>query len=102
MRFLDAFASLLSVASLAKFVAADLRITADNFSFAGVSYPGLQTLNTPEQEEVIRAIVKSGARVIRLFSTSSTLNYNHILMLPSSAVWRLSRCRNHCRLTVLN
>jgi hypothetical protein len=68
MRFLDIAASLLSVASLAKYVAADLRITADHFSFGGVNYPGLQTLNDKERNTVIEAIVKSGARVIRLFS----------------------------------
>ena len=68
MRFIDAFASLLSFASLAQFVTADLRITADHFSFGGVNYPGLQTLNAGERDEIITAIVKSGARVIRLFS----------------------------------
>ncbi|KAF2272908.1 uncharacterized protein EI97DRAFT_470014 [Westerdykella ornata] len=67
MRFLDVFASLLGVASLTGYVAADLRITADHFSFGGVNYPGLQTLNPKERDTVIRAIVKSGARVIRLF-----------------------------------
>jgi hypothetical protein len=68
MHFFNTIATLLSVASLTSYVAADLRITADHFSFGGVNYPGLQTLNPGERDNVIRAIVKSGARVIRLFS----------------------------------
>lgn len=69
MRFLNACASLLSIASLTEYVSANLKITADNHSFGGVNYPGLQTLNDAERDKVIRGIVKSGARVIRLFST---------------------------------
>lgn len=68
MRFFNTLATLFSVASLTGYVAADLRIDADHFSFGGVNYPGLQTLNPKEQHKVIRQIVKSGARVIRLFS----------------------------------
>lgn len=71
MHFFGALATLFSVASLTSYVAADLRITADHFSFGGVNYPGLQTLNPKEQHKVIEAIVKSGARVIRLFSMAT-------------------------------
>lgn len=69
MRFLNTCASLIGVASLAQYVSASLRITTDYHSFGGVNYPGLQTLNDVERDKVIRGIVKSGARVIRLFST---------------------------------
>jgi hypothetical protein len=79
MRFLDVLASLLGVASLTQYVSADLRIKADYFSFGGVNYPGLQTLEPKERDEVIRAIVKSGARVIRLFSELLTLTLILIL-----------------------
>lgn len=94
MRFLDAFASLLSAAALTQYAAADLRITADHFSFGGVNYPGLQTLNDGERNEVIEAIVKSGARVIRLFSVFSTIPFHNMwtLIVLSSSIWRLPRC----------
>jgi hypothetical protein len=74
MRFLDVLASLVGVASLTQYVAADLRIKEDYFSFGGVNYPGLQILEPEERDDVIRKIVKSGARVIRLFSKSSFHN----------------------------
>jgi hypothetical protein len=61
-------ASLVSVSSLVWFATADLRITADNHSFGGVNFPQLQFLQPNYRDEVIRTIVKSNARVIRLFS----------------------------------
>lgn len=61
-------ASLVSVAALTKSAVADLRITADHHSFGGVNYPQLQFLEPSYRDEVIRAIVKTNARVIRLFS----------------------------------
>lgn len=63
-------ASLLSLVLLTKPVIADLRITADYHSFAGVNYPMLQFFTPHHRDETIREIVKSGARVIRLFSES--------------------------------
>lgn len=71
MRFLSVCTSLIGLASLSRYVAASLRITTDHHSFGGVNYPALQTLNDVERDEVIRGIVKSGARVIRLFSKYS-------------------------------
>ncbi|KAF2263148.1 hypothetical protein CC78DRAFT_569183 [Lojkania enalia] len=67
MYFLNVLASLISVASLAEHASATLRITADHHSWGGVNYPSLQSLEPKERNEVIRAIVKSNARVIRLF-----------------------------------
>lgn len=61
-------ASLVSVASLSSRALADLRITADTHSFGGVNFPQLQFLEPTYRDEVIRAIVKTNARVIRLFS----------------------------------
>ncbi|KAL1606742.1 hypothetical protein SLS60_004149 [Paraconiothyrium brasiliense] len=60
--------SLLSIATLTNVALADLRITADNHSFGGVNFPQLQFLEPTYREEVIRAIVKTNARVIRLFN----------------------------------
>lgn len=42
-------------------------ITAENHSFGGVNYPLLQYYTPQYRDEAIRAIVKSKARVIRLF-----------------------------------
>ncbi|KAF2659414.1 glycoside hydrolase family 5 protein [Lophiostoma macrostomum CBS 122681] len=67
MHLLNYAASLLSIVSLTGFVAADLRIKADHFSFGGVNFPGLQELKPEQRDEAIQAVVKSGARVIRLF-----------------------------------
>lgn len=75
MHFLNVFASLLGVASLTQYVAADLRINADYFSFGGVNFPGLQILEPKERNDVIRSIVRSGARVIRLFSMFQLLRF---------------------------
>ena len=68
MIFTKVIASLISTAALTSLVAADLRITADNHSFGGVNFPQLQFLEPSYRDEVIRAVVKSNARVIRLFS----------------------------------
>ncbi|KAF2190576.1 glycoside hydrolase family 5 protein, partial [Zopfia rhizophila CBS 207.26] len=67
MHFLNILVSLISVASLTRYAAASLRITADHHTFGGVNYPSLQFLEPEERDEVIKAIVKSHARVIRLF-----------------------------------
>ncbi|OAG07068.1 uncharacterized protein CC84DRAFT_1117139 [Paraphaeosphaeria sporulosa] len=67
MRFPGALGSLLSLAGLTSVALADLRIAADNHSFGGVNFPQLQFLEPSYREEVIRAIVKTNARVIRLF-----------------------------------
>jgi hypothetical protein len=61
-------ATLVSLASWTKPVAASLRVTADHHSFGGVNYPQLQFFTPSHRDETIREIVKSGARVIRLFS----------------------------------
>jgi hypothetical protein len=68
MRLFNFAASLLSAACLTGYVTADLRIKADHFSFGGVNFPGLQELEPSQRDEAIRAVVKSGARVIRMFS----------------------------------
>ncbi|CAE7023168.1 hypothetical protein HRS9139_00845 [Pyrenophora teres f. teres] len=47
--------------------AESLRITADHHSFGGVNYPQLQFFTPKHRDDTIREIVKSGARVIRLF-----------------------------------
>ncbi|KAF2708456.1 glycoside hydrolase family 5 protein [Pleomassaria siparia CBS 279.74] len=67
MFLLNILASLVSVASLLNYAAADLRITADRHSFGGVNYPSLQYLDPKFRNEVITAIVKTNAKVIRLF-----------------------------------
>ncbi|KAF2016934.1 glycoside hydrolase family 5 protein [Aaosphaeria arxii CBS 175.79] len=59
-------AAILGAASWADHVAADLRITKDLHSWGGVNFPGLQFLPPKKRDEVIRQIVKSNARVIRL------------------------------------
>ncbi|KAJ4356227.1 uncharacterized protein N0V89_004257 [Didymosphaeria variabile] len=59
--------SLVPIAALMNVALADLRVTADNHSFGGVNFPQLQFLEPTYREEVIRAIVKTNARVIRLF-----------------------------------
>ena len=61
-------ASLVSVVALTQSVAADLRISADNFSFGGVNFPQLQFLAPEYRDEMITKVVESNARVIRLFS----------------------------------
>jgi hypothetical protein len=61
-------ATLVSLASWTKPVAANLRIKADHHSFGGVNYPQLQFFTPHHRDDTIREIVKSGARVIRLFS----------------------------------
>jgi hypothetical protein len=68
MYFPGALPSLLSVATLTSVALANLRITADNHSFGGVNFPQLQFLEPTYRDEVIRAIVNTNARVIRLFS----------------------------------
>ncbi|KAF2847684.1 glycoside hydrolase family 5 protein [Plenodomus tracheiphilus IPT5] len=60
-------ASLLSLSLHTKPAFADLRITADHHSFGGVNYPSLQFFTPQHRDDTIREIVKSGARVIRLF-----------------------------------
>ncbi|KAF1977871.1 hypothetical protein BU23DRAFT_596181 [Bimuria novae-zelandiae CBS 107.79] len=67
MHFSRAIASLASVTCLVSCALADLRITADHHSFGGVNFPQLQFLEPAYREEVIKAIVKANARVIRLF-----------------------------------
>ncbi|KAF2689651.1 glycoside hydrolase family 5 protein [Lentithecium fluviatile CBS 122367] len=67
MHFTSILASLVSVGSLVRSAAADLRITANNHSFGGVNFPQLQFLQPRYRDEVIRTIVRSNARVIRLF-----------------------------------
>ena len=81
MFFLNFLASLISVTSLAKYVAADLRITADHHSFGGVNYPSLQYLEPNYRDTVIRAIVKTNARVIRLFSKTFKV---HNVLVPAN------------------
>ncbi|KAH7392552.1 hypothetical protein BKA66DRAFT_510124 [Pyrenochaeta sp. MPI-SDFR-AT-0127] len=69
--FLPIFlSSLVSLISLTQPAVADLRITADHHSFGGVNYPLLQFFTPKHRDDTIRAIVNSGARVIRLFSMS--------------------------------
>lgn len=84
MFFLNFLASLISVTSLAKYVAADLRITADHHSFGGVNYPSLQYLEPSYRDEVIRAIVKTNARVIRLFSKALRVHDVLLIANPTS------------------
>lgn len=48
------------------FTAANL-ITTDHHSFGGINYPLLQYFTPKHRDETIRSIVKSKARVIRLF-----------------------------------
>jgi hypothetical protein len=47
--------------------ASSLRITSPHHSFGGVNYPQLQFFTAEHRDASIREIVKSGARVIRLF-----------------------------------
>lgn len=61
-------ASLVWLGSFSQPVMAEMRITADHFSFGGVNYPMLQFFTPQHRDETIREIIKSGARVIRLFS----------------------------------
>ncbi|KAF2624205.1 glycoside hydrolase family 5 protein [Macroventuria anomochaeta] len=61
-----ALISALSFSSLLPLATAQL-ITADNHSFGGVNFPLLQYFTPKHRDETIRAIVKSKARVIRLF-----------------------------------
>jgi hypothetical protein len=68
MRFATLFATLLSIASWAPPVAADLRITANHHSWGGVNYPMLQFFTPQHRDETIRALVEAKVRVIRLFS----------------------------------
>ena len=68
MYFRNIVQSALALVCLTGYVAADLRIKAEHFSFGGVNFPGLQELKAEDRDEAIRAVVKSGARVIRLFS----------------------------------
>jgi hypothetical protein len=58
-------ASAFCFSSFVPLVAAQL-ITADNHSFGGVSFPLLQYYRPDSRDKIIRAIVKSKARVIRL------------------------------------
>ncbi|KAF1829984.1 hypothetical protein BDW02DRAFT_124112 [Decorospora gaudefroyi] len=61
------FATLVCLATWTKSVAATLSITADHYSFGGVNFPQLQFFTPQHRDDTIREIVKSGARVIRLF-----------------------------------
>lgn len=61
------FFALLSGLSFSIPRASAQRITADNHSFGGVNYPLLQYFTPRHRDETIKAIVKSKARVIRLF-----------------------------------
>ncbi|PVI07246.1 glycoside hydrolase family 5 protein [Periconia macrospinosa] len=63
----NALLTLASVGWVAKCAAADLRITADNFSFGGVNFPQLQYLSPNYRHQIIQKVVDSNARVIRLF-----------------------------------
>ncbi|RYN45375.1 hypothetical protein AA0114_g9106 [Alternaria tenuissima] len=60
-------AVLVSLTSWTSPVSASLRITANHHSFGGVNYPQLQFFAPQHRDDSIREIVKSGARVIRLF-----------------------------------
>ncbi|KAF3008908.1 hypothetical protein E8E13_011229 [Curvularia kusanoi] len=68
--------TLLSTLSLSSLLTVPLAtaqlITSDTHSFGGVNYPLLQYLDPPYRDEAIRAIVKSKARVIRLFIRPDT------------------------------
>lgn len=68
MIFSALVASLASLAVFSEPVKADLRITANHHSFGGVNYPMLQFFTPQHRDDTIREIVKSGARVMRLFS----------------------------------
>lgn len=93
MHFLNILGSLLGAASLTKYVAADLRIRADHFSFGGVNYPGLQFLERAERDQVIKNIVKSGARVIRLFSRKIPICFGRYHVLTASQFRRMTNFR---------
>ncbi|KAI8934553.1 hypothetical protein NX059_008252 [Plenodomus lindquistii] len=60
-------AGLLTLCLETRPVLADLRILAENYSFGGVNYPLLQFFTPRHRDDSIREIMKSGARVIRLF-----------------------------------
>ncbi|CBX93146.1 hypothetical protein IAQ61_008874 [Plenodomus lingam] len=60
-------ASLASICLHTRPVLAELRITADHHSFGGVNYPLLQFFTPQHRDDTIREVIKSGARVIRLF-----------------------------------
>ncbi|KAI4605925.1 hypothetical protein J4E83_010351 [Alternaria metachromatica] len=66
--FLTLSLSLITYSPLASASASSsLRITSSNHSFGGVNYPQLQFLTPTHRDATIREIIKSGARVIRLF-----------------------------------
>ncbi|EUC48526.1 glycoside hydrolase family 5 protein [Bipolaris oryzae ATCC 44560] len=67
MIFSTLFVTLVSLATWTEPVSASLRITADHHSFGGVNYPQLQFFAPEHRDNTIREIIKSGARVIRLF-----------------------------------
>ncbi|KAI4908549.1 hypothetical protein J4E85_011717, partial [Alternaria conjuncta] len=56
-----------SFTSASASASSSLRITSSNHSFGGVNYPQLQFLTPTHRAATIREIIKSGARVIRLF-----------------------------------
>ena len=66
MHFVTTFALLSSLSFSIPRISAQL-ITADNHSFGGVNYPLLQHFTPKHRDETIEAIVKSKARVVRLF-----------------------------------
>lgn len=68
MIFSTLLVTLVSLATLTEPVSASLRITADHHSFGGVNYPQLQFFAPEHRDNTIKEIIKSGARVIRLFS----------------------------------
>ncbi|CAI6266463.1 unnamed protein product [Periconia digitata] len=63
----NALLSLASIAWVAGCAASNLRITEDLFSFGGVNFPQLQYLAPSYRDKIIRKVVESNARVIRLF-----------------------------------
>lgn len=67
MHFTTTFAVVVSsLLSYVPFTTAHL-IATENHSFGGVNYPLLQYFTPKHRDETIRSIVKSKARVIRLF-----------------------------------
>ncbi|EUC30483.1 glycoside hydrolase family 5 protein [Bipolaris zeicola 26-R-13] len=67
MIFSTLLVTLVSLATLTEPVSASLRITVDHHSFGGVNYPQLQFFAPEHRDNTIKEIIKSGARVIRLF-----------------------------------
>ncbi|KAF5853951.1 hypothetical protein GGP41_006734 [Bipolaris sorokiniana] len=67
MIFSTLLVTLVSLATWTEPVSASLRITADHHSFGGVNYPQLQFFAPEHRDNTIKEIIKSGARVIRLF-----------------------------------